>query len=702
MGNIVACGVRHRFQRVDTSVMARFQTEGQAELASRTSSGGRGGTGDGLQNGSMARLHSHPGFPGRLSRRAVLALPIAMTNAIPRTRKRQATDLEAPVVAVSVKLKGTADRAFERQDFGTVGIFDVDWLVQPQFTQMLDNFAASPEAFHGVRFFGPFTAGRQEAFIPESGGDVWTRADRPIDFSTTFQALEALTVRGLIPFVVFGFFPPAVSSSPIRPPAAWDRWQTLVRTFLHDLVTDPRFGAETIADWWFEVWNEPNEGRFWQGTPDDYFALYRATADAVAESGISIRLGGPAIAYKPEEAADDGPPWMERFLRFIAANPDLRCDFVSLHRKGTVGDDPPDLRRLDAAAADTASQAVAIDARRFEGLTIWNNEADEKVGFEVPYAPRMDERGAAWLAAAAVIHDQLGERFGGANLRFAAAADNANLQLVRSPFDGRRSIMTRVGTTETDLLKVPAYGFYELLRLLGDRHGTIALGSAQLFPHTDLYHLATVAPTHVASLLTYYPDSGTAAPTARTVEYVITDLLWPRVNIARFQIDRVRSNAYTAAGSSASDPFPSPDPAQIQTIRQSQEIALERPIARDVAVPAGTYAETLTLEPFTTLCLWITPVQATVPQSPTWLETTVRNGNAVLRWSPNQEPFFYSYEVFRLHDDVPEERISPDPLRAALWIDTTPSPTCSKYGVRAVSASGVASPIVASDTTRGC
>src|SRR5215207_6436342 len=630
------------------------------------------------------------------SRRATFAVPFAVADGMLWSRGFRNSDPHAPLVAVSVKSVGSGNRAFERQEFGTVGIFDVDWLVQPQFTQLLDNLAASPGAFHGVRFFGSFTAGRREAFIPESGGEVWTRADRPIDFSTTFQALEALTERGLIPFVVFGFFPPAVSSSPIRPPVAWDHWKTLVRTFLRELATDPRFGPETIAAWWFEVWNEPNEGRFWQGTLDDYFALYRATAEAVDEAGVSVRLGGPAIAYKPEAAPDDGSPWMERFLRFIAANPELRCDFVSLHRKGTVGDAPPDPRRLDAAAADTASQAIAIDARRFAGLTIWNNEADEKVGFEVPYAPRIDERGAAWLAAAAVIHDLLGERYREVNLRFAAAADNANLQLVQSPFDGRRSVMTRVGTSETDLLKVPAYGFYELLRLLGDRHGTVTSGSAQLFPHTDLYHLATVAATHVASLLAYYPDPGSGPLLPRTVEYTISDLPWPRVNIARFQIDRVRTNTYTAAGGSACNPFPTLDPAQIQIIRRSQEVALERPIARDVAVPAGTYAETLTLEPFTTLCLWITPVQATVPQVPTWLETTVRNGNALFRWSPNPEPFFYSYEVFRLRDDLPELRLTPDPLRSALWIESAPSPGPSTYGVRAISASGVASPIAVS------
>jgi hypothetical protein len=631
---------------------------------------------------------------GMLSRRTILTVPIAVIEGALRSPGLQTTGTDEPLVAVSVKLNGTGNRDFDRHNFGTVGIFDVDWLVHPEFTQLLDNFAASPGAFHGVRFFGAFTAGQREAFIPESGGHVWTRVDRPIDFATTFHALEALTTRGLIPFVVLGFFPPAVSSSPIRPPTAWDRWKTLVRAFFRELASDPRFGTEVIADWWFEVWNEPNEQRFWQGTPDDYFALYRATAEAVDEAGVSIRLGGPAIAYKPEATPDDGPPWMERFLRFIAADPELRCDFVSLHRKGTVGNDPPDPRRLDVASADTARQALAIDARRFAGLTIWNNEADEKVGFEMPYAPRIDERGAAWLAAVVVIQDQLGERYREADLRFAAAADNANLQLVQAPFDGRRSIMTRGGAPETDLLKVPAYSYYELLRVLGDRHGEVVSGSARLFPDTDLYHLATVATTHVASLLTYYPDPETEALTSHTVEYVIHDLPWPRVNIARFQIDRIHSNAYTAAGGSLSDPFPIPDPTQIQAIRLHQEIALARPIARDVAVQAGTYAETLSLDPFTTLCLWITPVLTTAPQAPTWLESAVHGGNAILRWSPNQEPFFYSYEVFRLRDGVPDQLLTPDPLRSALWIDTEPAPGRSMYGVRAVSASGVASPIV--------
>jgi hypothetical protein len=627
----------------------------------------------------------------RFSRRAALALPAAVV-----VSRRRAAGQNEPRLIVSADPASAEDRDFDRRSFGTVGVFDVDWLVRPDFARLLDNLAASPGAFHGVRVFGAFTAGKPEAMIPESGGNVWPRSDQPIDFAATFCALEALTSRGLIPFVVLGFFPPAVSPSPIRPPAAWDDWKRLVRTFFEALAGDPRFGPAAIADWWFEVWNEPNEGRFWLGTPEDYLALYRATSEAVAETGVAIRLGGPAIAYKPEADPDAGPPWIDRVLRFVAADPRLRCDFISLHRKGTVGDAPPDPRRLSAAAAATADHALAIDAQRFAGLTIVNDEADEKVGFEVPYAPRLDERNAAWLGAVAGIHTALNERYRAAGLRFAAAADNANLQLVQSPFDGRRSIMTRTTTAETDLLKISAYGFYELLRLLGNRQGGLLAGADLVFPQTDLYHVATIGDTAVASLLTYYPDPDRTHPAPRTIEYFVTAIPWPVVNIARFQIDAVRSNAYAAAGGSASNPFPSPNPAHFAAIRRAQEVALFRPIARNVALSDGTYRETITLAPYTTLCLWITPTQADVPSAPHWLEPAVTDGNAILRWSPNREPFFLSYDLFLLQDDAPLERLTPDPLRAALWIDTAPPPGLRTYAVRAVTACGIGSRLVPS------
>jgi len=608
---------------------------------------------------------------------------------------RSRTDTDE--ITVSAASTGSSEVAFNRSDFGIVGVYDVDWLLQPGFEQLLDNLAASPGAFHGVRFFGIFTAGQLELLAPESGGSIWPRADAPIDFSSALESLSALTSRGLAPFISLGFFPPAVSSPPIQPPETWDAWKTVVRSFLEALVSDERFGAAAIADWWFEVWNEPNEGRFWQGTSEDYLALYRATSEAVAEVGVSIRLGGPAIAYKPQVELDSGAPWIDRFLQFIAADSTLQCDFISLHRKGTVGDDPPDPRRLYSAAIATADQALAIDPDRFTGLTIINNEADEKVGFEVPYAPRLDERNAAWLAAAMIIQTMLNQDYAAAGYRFASAADNANLQLVQAPFDGRRSIMTRAtAETERDLLKIPAFSFYELIRLQGDVQLPVISGAEHCFPQTDLYHLCTYGEGGFTTLIAYYPDPSHANPSTRTHTVVLTDIPWLRINIARFQIDHTHSNSYAAAGGSSTNPFPLPEPALLPAIRQAQEIALARPIARDVAVPGGRLSETIEIEPYTTICLWMTPVLETAPQAPMWIETRIEEGNVILRWSPNQESSFYSYEVLLMRGGAQEERLTPDPLRSAYWIDTQPPPGLRRYGVRAISASGIASDLVIS------
>ena len=171
---------------------------------------------------------------------------------------------------------------------------------------------------------------------------------------------------------------------------------------------------------------------------------------------------------------------------------------------------------------------------RLAGLTIINDEADEKVGFEVPYAPRMDHRAAAWLSATTVIHASLNETYRDSGVRFMAAADNANLQLVQAPFDGRRSIMTIAPTESGELIKLPAFAFYELLRLLGDRTGRVIEGIDRLFPATDLYHLATIAETHAAVLLTSYPDPDRPDRPPHAIEYRLDGLPWNLVNIALF------------------------------------------------------------------------------------------------------------------------------------------------------------------------
>jgi hypothetical protein len=94
---------------------------------------------------------------------------------------------------------------------------------------------------------------------------------------------------------------------------------------------------------------------------------------------------------------------------------------------------------------------------------------------------------------------------------------------------------------------------------------------------------------------------------------------------------------------------------------------------------------------------WITPFIQDPPADPSWVEATVEEGHVILRWQPNLEPFFYSYEVYLMRDREPAELLSPVPLRAAMWVDTAPPKGVRIYGVRAISASGVPSAIVPSD-----
>ncbi|MFL5288180.1 MAG: GH39 family glycosyl hydrolase [Rhodopila sp.] len=330
----------------------------------------------------------------------------------------------------------------------------------------------------------------------------------------------------------------------------------MVKLFVPRWRTEPssdqsvqRFGGAEVGQWWLEVWNEPNMSPFWSGSFDQYLDLYRATSEAVQRSGHAVRIGGPAVAYMP----DEGAGLVKRFLDFLHREPAVKCDFISLHRKGiwTNQEAQPDLQCSVAAARHTAQAALRIDAGRFRGMPIINNEADMKVAFNTPYEPRMTEQFASWLMAQTIAYDQLSVEFSNAGFRFRAASDNANQQLIREPFDGRRSI------------------------------------------------------------------------------------------------------------------------------------------------PQGELRESFHLQTFATVLVWATPFVTMAPGTPQRLQTETVGSNVILRWTPNNEPWFYSYELRRHSPGSDTALPSPIPLRAATWADCPP-PGRHVYQLCAVSASGIRSEIIMS------
>jgi xylan 1,4-beta-xylosidase len=566
---------------------------------------------------------------------------------------------------------------FRAAEFNTVGVFDADWLEDARYQRLLDTMEASPGAFGGVRFFGALNAGSREDDFPTASGGTWLRAGGAPDFTTTLRILEGLVRRGLVPFVALTFFPPAVSPDPIAPPPSLDRWERLVRAFIE--AARARFGTAELSRWWLETWNEPNMPQFWRGDFGRYLDLYRATARAV---GPGLRLGGPAIAWLPDGS---GPRLMERFLRMLAEEPGLPCDFLSFHRKGVweEGEGEPQVSRLVGAAEATAELALRLVPERCaRGLAIVNNEADMRVGFQQPYAPRMSERFPSWLAATATAHARLSARYASRGLRFVAAADNANQHLVREPFDGRRALMTPMAAGRPDdLIKLPVFGFYEMLRLLGG-----GLCTAEVL-EGGLFQLVTADPGRIGAMLTHHPADPAAATGPVMLDWTLTDIPWSRVNLVIFRIDGALSNAFAAAGRRMPSPAIGLDAAA--SLRNDAELALAMPPRHGIEVTGGRLALPLRLDSFATVLVSVTPFQPTPPVAPEWVAATLSGGNAVLRWRGGGGPDLLGYELTRL--DTP--RPAPFPLRGEMWVDTAPGPS-PRYAVRAVSMSGLRSSAV--------
>jgi xylan 1,4-beta-xylosidase len=612
-------------------------------------------------------------------RRDVLVLAMAAALA-PLRRPRAGTS--------SILASATpANIGFRHSEFGIVGVFDADWLTNSRYTRLLDTVAASPGAIAGIRVFGILNAGSHEDDFPTASGGTWTDTLTAPDFTVALDCLDRLVGRGLVPFLPLTFFPTAVSPSPIRPPSDFGSWKILVRAFVDAAAA--RFGPAEIARWSLEVWNEPNMPQFWRGSFDAYLELYRATAVAVRQSGHRVRLGGPAIAWMPH---DDGPALMARFLLFLRSEPDLPCDFVSFHRKGVWSDaeGEPRIERLVEAAETTAQLALRLVPERCaRGLLVINNEADMRVGFQRPYEPRMSERFPSWLAAVAATHAELSVRHASHGLRFAAVADNANQHLVREPFDGRRALMTPTAADRPeDLLKLPVFNFYEMLRLMG---GTICSAGQ---PRECVYQLVAADEGRIGVLVTHHPNGPSEA--AAPLELEVRDIPWRRANLAMFRIDGTHSNAFAA--NRRRMPSPPLASSAVRRLRHAAELAKAASLRPGLRMAGGRLRLPLLLQPFATVLAWITPFDPVPPAPPRWIEASLVGADAVLRWAPNNEPGVFGYEVLRLGLG---RSVAPLPLRGALWVDTAPPAAGPlRYAVRAISTSGRASPRVATRLLR--
>jgi len=151
------------------------------------------------------------------------------------------------------------------------------------------------------------------------------------NFAYVDQIYDGLLKHGVRPFVEISFMPKKLAFNPdalhpfwykpnVSPPKSWEKWDGMITEFARHLRE--RYGTEELAQWYFEVWNEPNID-FWGGIPRQrsYFELYDHTARALKSVSSRLRVGGPATA---------AAAWAPEFLKHAAEN-HVPVDFVSSH-----------------------------------------------------------------------------------------------------------------------------------------------------------------------------------------------------------------------------------------------------------------------------------------------------------------------------------------------------------------------------------
>lgn len=136
---------------------------------------------------------------------------------------------------------------------------------------------------------------------------------------------------GIKPFIELGFMPSALASGNktifwwrgnVTPPKDYEKWKDLIADLTRHFTA--RYGAEEVKTWYFEVWNEPNLDGFWAGTQQDYFKLYKYSAEAIKSVNPLYRVGGPGTA---------GAAWERELIDYCVAG-NVPIDFISTHTYG--------------------------------------------------------------------------------------------------------------------------------------------------------------------------------------------------------------------------------------------------------------------------------------------------------------------------------------------------------------------------------
>jgi xylan 1,4-beta-xylosidase len=171
------------------------------------------------------------------------------------------------------------------------------------------------------------------------------------DWTILDGIFDAYRKRGVRPYVEIGFMPRDLSTQPdpyqhewkstnfhgelftgwAYPPKDFAKWSELVYQWARHCVE--RYGADEVATWYWETWNEANIG-YWQGSPEEFRKLHDYAIAGVRRALPTARVGGPDTAGSGGQFTRD---FLEHCLRgknYATGEIGTPLDFIAFHAKG--------------------------------------------------------------------------------------------------------------------------------------------------------------------------------------------------------------------------------------------------------------------------------------------------------------------------------------------------------------------------------
>ena len=441
-----------------------------------------------------------------------------------------------------------------------------------------------------IRAHNLFTSGDGKPELKWSSTNIYSEDafGKPVYDFTIFDGIfDEYKAAGVRPMVELGFMPKnlavdlpgrdepyqvhfprnVVSGKSNNPPKDYAKWGELIRAATQHLVE--RYGRDTVKQWYFEVWNEPDID-YWHTSPEEYWKLYDYGVAGVRAALPEARVGGPA-STSPGNPKAYG--FLKNFLEHVnsgrsAANgKPVPMDFVSFHAKGHPAIAGGKVTMGISNELTDVDRGFDLLSKypQFRNLPIILSEADPEgcAACSSKMNPANNYRNGtlypAYTAAAYKRLFTLQDKYGVNLLSMLSWSFEFE---DRDYFEGFRSLATNG-------IDKPVLNFFRMAALMnGNRVATTSSGEVALDEivktgvrnEPDVDALATQGRDEAAVMLWNYHDVDEPGPVVFT-SVAISGLpaAARKVLVSHYRIDDTHSNAYTAWKTMGSPQHPTTD-----------------------------------------------------------------------------------------------------------------------------------------------